>query len=53
MKFPEVVYKKLINVKPTIEDLEDVDQTLYEGLKKLLAYDGDDVEDIFGLTFQV
>lgn len=53
VKFPEIVYKKLLNNKPTLHDLHDVDPELEDGLKKLLAYDGDDVEDIFDLTFQV
>jgi len=51
--FPEVVYKKLINAPFGLEDLRGVDVTVYESLKKLLAYEGDDVEDVFGLTFQV
>jgi len=53
VKFPAVVYKKLMNVQPTLEDLREIDAELSGGLKKLLAYDHDDVEDVFGLTFQV
>jgi hypothetical protein len=51
--FPEVVYKKLIDAPFGIEDLRGVDMTVYESLNKLLAYEGDDVEDVFGLNFQV
>jgi ubiquitin-protein ligase E3 A len=51
--FPEVVYKKLINAPFRLEDLKAVDPDLLDGLKKLLAYTGSDLEDIFGLTFQV
>ncbi len=51
--FPKVVYKKLINVATTLEDLHDVNPDLLDGLKKLLAYEGGDVEDVFGLTFQI
>eukprot|EP00026_Physarum_polycephalum_P001014 Phypoly_transcript_01015.p1 GENE.Phypoly_transcript_01015~~Phypoly_transcript_01015.p1 ORF type:complete len:708 (+),score=135.75 Phypoly_transcript_01015:84-2207(+) len=51
--FPEVVYKKLINAPFGIEDLRGVDMTIYDSLQKLLAYEGNDVEDVFGLNFQV
>jgi len=50
--FPNVVYKKLFDVKPTLEDLEDIQPDLLNGLKKLLTFDGD-VENTFGVTFQV
>jgi len=53
VKFPEIVYKKLMAVRPTLNDLRDVDPELMGNLEKLLAYQGDDVEDLFGLTFQV
>ena len=53
MHFPEVVYKKLINAPFSIEDLRGVDMTVYDSMKKLLAYEGNDVEDVFGLNFQV
>jgi len=53
VKYPKVAYKKLLNEKPTLDDLHDVDPDLQDGLRKLLAYAGDDVEDLFELTFQV
>lgn len=49
----QVVYKKLLNGQTTLEDLGDANPTLASGLKALLAYDGDDVADVFCRTFEV
>jgi len=53
--FPFFVYKKLRfpNEKGTLEDLQDIDPALAKGLKSLLNYEGDDVEEMFGATFQI
>lgn len=40
-----VVYKKLMGGKPTLEDLEDFNPSLYRGLKMLMDFDGD-VEEV-------
>jgi len=50
--FPRVIYKKMLNMKPTLLDLKDWDLSLASGLEKLLRFDGD-VEELFELTFQV
>lgn len=50
---PLVAYKKLLNGEPTFEDLEDASPSLARGLRALLDYDGDDVEDVFCRTFEV
>lgn len=49
----QVAYKKLLNGQPTLEDLEDANPTLASGLKALLAYDGEDVAEVFCRTFEV
>ena len=49
--FPQAVYRKLLGLTLGLEDM--VDETVREGLKKLLLYDGDDVEDVFCLSFDV
>ncbi|KAF1836157.1 hypothetical protein BDW02DRAFT_567357 [Decorospora gaudefroyi] len=38
--------------RPTLNDLRDLDEELYQGLHKLKTYDGD-VEDVFSLNFTV
>ncbi|KAJ5078185.1 e3 ubiquitin-protein ligase hectd2-related [Anaeramoeba ignava] len=43
--FPLVVYKKLLQMKLTLEDLKEVDSDLANGLEKLLNLDGN-VEDL-------
>ena len=37
----------------TLWDLKSVDKFLYSGLKQLQQYDGDDVEEVFCLDFEV
>mmetsp|Transcript_36081 Transcript_36081/g.49486 ORF Transcript_36081/g.49486 Transcript_36081/m.49486 type:complete len:873 (-) Transcript_36081:113-2731(-) len=52
LHFPPVIYKKLMAKPVVFSDLEDVDPSLYRGLKQLLDYDGD-VEDVYCRTFEV
>ena len=49
--FPQAVYRKLLGLPLGFEDL--FDEELKSGLQKLLDYEGDDVEDIFCLRFDV
>mmetsp|Transcript_22215 Transcript_22215/g.33139 ORF Transcript_22215/g.33139 Transcript_22215/m.33139 type:complete len:286 (+) Transcript_22215:103-960(+) len=49
--FPSAVYRKLMALPLALEDM--VDKEVRSGLQQLLDYDGDDVEDIFCLTFEV
>jgi alpha-tubulin suppressor-like RCC1 family protein len=49
--FPQAVYRKLMGLSLGLEDLPDED--VKTGFQKLLDYEGDDVEDIFCLTFDV
>mmetsp|Transcript_470 Transcript_470/g.1072 ORF Transcript_470/g.1072 Transcript_470/m.1072 type:complete len:1462 (+) Transcript_470:89-4474(+) len=49
--FPAAVYRKLLGRSLGLEDM--VDEELKNGLQALLDYDGDDVEDVFCLNFEV
>ena len=54
LHFPQVLYKKLLGIESfTLWDLKSVDKFLYSGLKQLQQYDGDDVEEVFCLDFEV
>jgi ubiquitin-protein ligase E3 A len=51
VNFPQAVYRKLLALPLGLEDM--VDEEIKRGLQQLLDYEGDDVEDIFCLTFDV
>ena len=51
VNFPSAVYRKLLAQPLGLEDM--VDDDIKNGLQQLLDYEGDDVEDIFCLTFEV
>ncbi|KAJ1969311.1 putative E3 ubiquitin-protein ligase [Dispira parvispora] len=51
--FPLACYKKLLDCKVGLRDLTELRPSLGRGLRQLLDYHGDDVEDIFGLTFAI
>lgn len=51
LRLPVTVYKKLTGARLTLMDLSEVEPALGTSLQQLLDYDGDDVEEIFGLTF--
>ncbi|CAL4099631.1 unnamed protein product, partial [Meganyctiphanes norvegica] len=53
LPFPLALYKKLLGVPTSIDDLSDLDPLLAKNLYKLLEYDGEDVEDVFCLNFSV
>ena len=54
LPFPLILYKKLLGEElGSLEDLEDLDPVVSKGLKDLLAYQDDDVEDVFMLNFAV
>jgi len=51
--FPRFLYKKLLGVASgSLFDLHDVNPELASGLEKLLAYGGEDVEDVFCLNWE-
>ncbi|KAL0217326.1 hypothetical protein RCL1_007907 [Eukaryota sp. TZLM3-RCL] len=47
LRFPRVVWKKLLGFAVGLPDLQDIDYELTHGLNELLAYPGDDVEEVF------
>ena len=49
--FPQAVYRLLLNKPLGMEDLFDAE--LKNGLQQLLDYEGDDVEYVFCLTFEI
>jgi len=53
LHFPLIVYKKLCDVKPTLEDLSEFNPGLYKGLKQLLDYSGPNFQEDMDLTFQI
>eukprot|EP01104_Vermistella_antarctica_P010555 TRINITY_DN2822_c0_g1_i2.p1 TRINITY_DN2822_c0_g1~~TRINITY_DN2822_c0_g1_i2.p1 ORF type:complete len:297 (+),score=94.31 TRINITY_DN2822_c0_g1_i2:340-1230(+) len=53
LNFPFIVYKKLLGWRPVYSDLHEVNPDLAKGLRQLLEYTEDDVEDVFCLDFSV
>ncbi|CAG4940317.1 unnamed protein product [Colias eurytheme] len=53
VNFPMVVYRKLMGKKGSFEDLADWNPTLYNGLKDMLEYTGDDLEEAYYQTFRI
>ncbi|KAG0414101.1 hypothetical protein HPB47_008741, partial [Ixodes persulcatus] len=53
LPFPLVLYKKLLKQKVTLNDLGGLSPTLAKGLQELLSYEGDDLESVFFLNFEV
>lgn len=53
LPFPLALYKKLLNEPIVLSDLEELSPTVYHSLQQMLDYADDDLEDTFGLTFEV
>lgn len=53
VKFPMVVYKKLMGIKGSFIDLKDWDPILYNNMNELLKYEDTDIEDVFLQTFKI
>lgn len=53
VRFPMVVYRKLLGRKGGFPDLEDWSPTLYRTMKELMEYTGDDMPETFMQTFRV
>ncbi|XP_014207550.1 ubiquitin-protein ligase E3A [Copidosoma floridanum] len=53
VRFPMVVYRKLLGRKGTFADLEDWNPTLYRTLLDMLEYAEDDMADVFMQTFKI
>lgn len=53
VSFPLVVYRKLMGLRGTFLDLEDINPTLFRSLKSMLEYEAGDMEDVFMQTFRI
>lgn len=53
LHFPLVLYKKLLDVSPTLEDFKELSPTEARSLQQLLDYEGGDVEETFLLNFAI
>uniref|UniRef100_A0A914Z514 HECT domain-containing protein n=1 Tax=Panagrolaimus superbus TaxID=310955 RepID=A0A914Z514_9BILA len=53
LPFPLALYKYLLDVPFTLEDLLELHPSEGRSLEQLLSYDGDDVEETFMLTFEM
>lgn len=53
VRFPMIVYRKLLGRKGSFADLEDWNATLYRTLMDMLEYSKDDMADTFMQTFKV
>nr|XP_057936716.1 probable E3 ubiquitin-protein ligase HERC3 isoform X2 [Doryrhamphus excisus] len=53
LHFPLVLYKKLLDVTPTLDDLEELSPIEARSLQQLLAYEGSDMEETFLLNFAI
>ncbi|XP_068614172.1 probable E3 ubiquitin-protein ligase HERC3 [Brachionichthys hirsutus] len=53
LPFPLALYKKLLDVSPTMEDLKELSPTEARSLQQLLDYEGGDLEETFLLTFAI
>lgn len=53
VSFPMVVYRKLMGLRGTFYDLEDINPTLYKSLKSMLEYEESDMEEVFIQTFKI
>lgn len=53
LPFPLALYKKLLGESVGLENLADLEPSLTRNLHELLEYEGNDVEDVYGLNFTV
>ncbi|KAL1509492.1 hypothetical protein ABEB36_004214 [Hypothenemus hampei] len=51
--FPLALYKKLLNETVGLNDLKELSPSMMNSLKTLLEYDGDDIQDVFCLSFNI
>ncbi|KAM6130608.1 putative E3 ubiquitin-protein ligase HERC4 isoform 1-T2 [Phoenicopterus ruber ruber] len=53
LHFPLALYKKLLNKKPSLDDLKELMPVVGRGMQQLLDYPEDDIEEAFGLNFTI
>lgn len=47
------LYKKLLKEKVELSDLKELSPVLGRTMQNILDYEGDDMEDVFDLTFEI
>ncbi|PIK41851.1 putative E3 ubiquitin-protein ligase HERC4 [Apostichopus japonicus] len=52
LPFPPLIYKKLLNRLTSMDDFKLLEPTVARHLQHLMEYEGDDVEDVFCLSFE-
>nr|XP_028585247.1 probable E3 ubiquitin-protein ligase HERC4 isoform X2 [Podarcis muralis] len=53
LHFPLALYKKLLNKKPSLDDLKELMPDVGRSMQQLLDYPEDDIEDTFCLNFTI
>uniref|UniRef100_A0A8D0BMM1 HECT and RLD domain containing E3 ubiquitin protein ligase 4 n=1 Tax=Salvator merianae TaxID=96440 RepID=A0A8D0BMM1_SALMN len=53
LHFPLALYKKLLNKKPSLEDLKELMPAVGRSMQQLLDYPEDDIEETFCLNFTI
>ncbi|XP_053459856.1 probable E3 ubiquitin-protein ligase HERC6 [Nycticebus coucang] len=53
LPFPLALYKKLLNQKPSLEDLKELSPVLGKNLQEVLNDDGDDIEEVLDIHFSI
>ncbi|XP_068272668.1 probable E3 ubiquitin-protein ligase HERC4 [Nyctibius grandis] len=53
LHFPLALYKKLLNKKPSLDDLKELMPDVGRGMQQLLDYPEDDIEEAFCLNFTI
>ncbi|XP_064573585.1 probable E3 ubiquitin-protein ligase HERC4 isoform X1 [Zonotrichia leucophrys gambelii] len=53
LHFPLALYKKLLNQKPSLDDLKELMPDVGRGMQQLLDYPEDDIEEAFCLNFTI
>ncbi|OCT70081.1 probable E3 ubiquitin-protein ligase HERC4 isoform X2 [Xenopus laevis] len=53
LKFPLALYKKLLQKKPSLEDLKELKPVVGRSMQRLLDYTEDDIEETFCLYFTI
>ncbi len=51
IKFPQLIYKKLLDIKITLEDLKEIDEDTYNSFKFILNSDDPDLEQNLDQNF--
>lgn len=53
LPFPLALYKKLLKEKVDLSDLKELSPVLGRTMQNILDYEGEDMEDVFDLTFEI